>query len=554
MPDMSAQDAREILQTSGAPDPPATTMVRPNGSSAMSRPKGAGVGMKFALVHLSGSRRGETQYFEHPHVILGSDPRADACFPANGHFPVAPLQAEVFQTDCEIRLRNYEPEARTLVNRQPVDEVVLQDKDLIQLGPKGPTLRFRIRPAEYAVCKRLREILQDTRDVAADGRPDGRLAIRTYLSQLAYEISRNASLATQLVVFGLLIVLVGLVGRLVYYNYVTQRAHEQHIVALLKELETSRLSQAELERKTAEERRRMSETLAAHEAETSRLLALLEEQRRKGAPQEEIHALTQRLKTLETERSAAEVLIKRYGPSVCFIYIAYGFVQKGTSDVPSVLLEFTGTGFLVDDKGGVVTNRHIAEPWSMDPRGTAETVKAGLEPKLVKLLAYFPGRPEPYEISLVRFSDQGDVALGQLSPVPKGLIPIPIGRPPPEGISGEALVVLGYPAGVEGVLARMDDKVAVALLKGADHNLGRLVHDIAAQAGIRPLATQGHISDVVPNRIVYDAQTTSGGSGSPVFNSHEELIAVHAAIMTRFGAVGFGVPISRVLELLPSNP
>ena len=200
-----------------------------------------------------------------------------------------------------------------------------------------------------------------------------------------------------------------------------------------------------------------------------------------------------------------------------------------------------------------MTNRHITEPWTMDPRGTSDMAKAGLLPKLVKLLASFPSRPEPYEVSLVRLSDEGDVAQGQLSPVSKGIMSIPIHKPPPQVASGEAVVILGYPAGVEGVLARLEDKTAVEFLKGADHHLRKLVHDIAGQGGIRPLVTQGHISDVVPNRIVYDAQTTAGGSGSPVFNRHGELIAVHAAIKTRFGAVGFGVPITRALELLSPN-
>jgi hypothetical protein len=30
---------------------------------------------------------------------------------------------------------------------------------------------------------------------------------------------------------------------------------------------------------------------------------------------------------------------------------------------------------------------------------------------------------------------------------------------------------------------------------------------------IRPITTQGHMGDVLPDKIVYDAQTTSGGSG-----------------------------------------
>jgi S1-C subfamily serine protease len=460
------------------------------------------------------------------------------------------LQAELYQSECRVRLRNLEPASRTLVNDRPVDDVALADRDLIQLGPKGPTLRFRIRSAEYARCKKLREMLADARDVAGQGRLDGRASVGLFMRQLAYELRRNAPLLTQLAVLGLLVVLIGVVAGFVYYTYTIEQAHQRQIDALLKELQESRLSEAELIRRMNQERRRLAETLAAHEAETNRVLALLEEQRQKGAPQQEIQALAQRLKTLETERTTAEVLIKRYGPSVCFLYLAYGFAQKGSPEPPSVLLEYTGTGFLVDAEGLMVTNRHMTEPWTMDPRATADMVKAGLEPKLVALRAYFPGRPEPYDVSLVRLSDRGDVAIGRLSPIPEGIAPIMIRRPPPRGIPGEAVVVLGYPAGIEGILARIEDKAAVALLKGADHSLQKLVQEVANQAAIRPLATQGHISDVVPNRIIYDAQTTSGGSGSPVFDSHGEVIAVHSAIMTRFGAIGFGVPVDAVLELL----
>ncbi len=72
---------------------------------------------------------------------------------------------------------------------------------------------------------------------------------------------------------------------------------------------------------------------------------------------------------------------------------------------------------------------------------------------------------------------------------------------------------------------------------------------MAQRRAVRPLATQGHIADVVPHRITYDAQTTGGGSGSPVFNDAGQVIAVNGATMTRFGAVSFGEPIGRVLEL-----
>jgi len=509
--------------------------------------------MKFALVHLTGRKRGATEYFDRPWLTLGSDPINDVAFSADGSHPVSPLHAELFQTDCDIRLRNRDPEGGTLVNRKPVPETTLHDKDLIQLGPRGPKLRFRIRPEEYAACKLVREILIDALDVAAEAPQDGRGRIRSFVAQLAYDVRHHASRATQVVVSGLLILLLGTIGGAFYYGYTMRLAYERHVAAMLKELESARLTQADLERRTAEERRRMGEGLAAQQAEIARLFALLEAQRRQGASPEELRTLTRRLQALEAERTSAEALIRRYGPAVCFLYLAYGFVEKGQPGVvPSVLVEYMGTGFLIDHRGLIVTNRHITEPWSMDPSGT-ELVRSGMEPKLVALLAYFPGRTDSHAVTLFRLSDRGDVALARISPVPTGVEPIPLRKPAPKGVAGEAVVVIGYPTGVEGLLARMDDQVATALVKSPGRDLRRLVQDIADRGAVRPLATQGHIGDVLPDRLVYDAQTTGGGSGSPVFNSRGEVIAVNAATMMRFGGASFGVPIGMVLDLLPTD-
>jgi len=55
---------------------------------------------------------------------------------------------------------------------------------------------------------------------------------------------------------------------------------------------------------------------------------------------------------------------------------------------------------------------------------------------------------------------------------------------------------------------------------------------------------------------VYDAPTTQGGSGGPVFNKHGQVIAVEYAVLPRFGGNSFGVPIAYALELmgLPRKP
>ena len=70
-----------------------------------------------------------------------------------------------------------------------------------------------------------------------------------------------------------------------------------------------------------------------------------------------------------------------------------------------------------------------------------------------------------------------------------------------------------------------------------------------------PLSTQGHLGDIVPGHLVYDAQTTGGSSGSPVFNVAGKVIAVNSAYLKPFrGGASFGVPISQALALIPQKP
>jgi S1-C subfamily serine protease len=79
---------------------------------------------------------------------------------------------------------------------------------------------------------------------------------------------------------------------------------------------------------------------------------------------------------------------------------------------------------------------------------------------------------------------------------------------------------------------------------------------LSLQGLIRPSTTQGHIGDITGSDIVYDAPTTQGGSGGPVFNKHGEVIAVEYAVLPRFGGNSFGVPIAYAIELMaaPRKP
>ena len=55
------------------------------------------------------------------------------------------------------------------------------------------------------------------------------------------------------------------------------------------------------------------------------------------------------------------------------------------------------------------------------------------------------------------------------------------------------------------------------------------------------------------DRLVYDAQTTSGGSGGPLFNDSGKVIGVNFAILSGFSGSNFAVPISRAAKLLGTS-
>jgi S1-C subfamily serine protease len=111
-------------------------------------------------------------------------------------------------------------------------------------------------------------------------------------------------------------------------------------------------------------------------------------------------------------------------------------------------------------------------------------------------------------------------------------------------------VLIGYPTGVEGILARIDDATLKQIAQTAGNSTEDLVKELARRKLIRPLATQGHLGVVASDRLVYDAQTTSGGSGGPVFNTGGKVIGVNFAMLTGFAGSNFAVPIAHATKLL----
>jgi serine protease Do len=110
-------------------------------------------------------------------------------------------------------------------------------------------------------------------------------------------------------------------------------------------------------------------------------------------------------------------------------------------------------------------------------------------------------------------------------------------------LSGQPVILMGYATGLAAILARTDEDTAQKILQDSGNDVPAMLRELAKRNLIRPLITQGHIGDILPDKIVFDAQTTSGGSGGPLLNRDGKVVGVTVAVLKGFGGSNFGIPI-----------
>jgi serine protease Do len=295
------------------------------------------------------------------------------------------------------------------------------------------------------------------------------------------------------------------------------------------------------------------------------------------ALQNQLNAVQERLQRLETEGTVAQTIIQSYEPSVCLIHVVVGFRDRTTGlklhyagitstgepvtdehnnpllgiagSGPEVHLDVFGTGFLVSDKGQILTNHHVAEPW-WNNDDLREMTDQGVEPMIVEMMAYFPGVNHGLPITTEKISSDADVALlkGTLSELKIKQIAFADGRR--SVVSGGPVVLLGYPTGLDAILARTGEDTLRSIASATKGDPRQVMEELARRHLIRPVVTQGHIGDVLPDKIIYDAQTTSGGSGGPLFNGEGKVVGINFAMVRNFGGSNFAIPIGYGRSLL----
>ncbi len=499
------------------------------------------------VVHLSGAGESTTQVLSGSSWTIGTSDEAQIRVRGGHGSPAGELHATLSRSGDGYSLRAHPPHT-VWVNGRTVEVQALSSGDLIEIGAEGPLLRFRLQPAGRAPFKTMRQAIADCWTSAARDAGSGLRRLGLFARTVVREVSSEISPLSRVVTLSLVALLVAAIVLLVVRGERLERRleSESRTVAGLEEL------------------------LATSEGEAVSA-AELEEIRREL--ESRIASTTERVDYLEERAGAAERTISEASRSVVFLQGSYGFRDPAdgkplrvavdaegralraadgnaafTTEGEGPLVEalFTGTAFVATADGLLVTNRHVALPWEYD-RDARTVVAQGLEPMMIRLIGYLSGLAEAFEIELALASDDADLAVLRAPAPTHGARPLAFD--PTNAQVGEAVIVMGFPTGIQAMLARADPSF-VEEISEARLGFWQIAERLAAAGQIGPLATRGIIGQATESTIVYDAETTSGGSGGPVLGLDGRVVAVTSAVLTQFGGSNLGVPASLAMELL----
>jgi S1-C subfamily serine protease len=218
-------------------------------------------------------------------------------------------------------------------------------------------------------------------------------------------------------------------------------------------------------------------------------------------------AVTKRGPLSSQELGTIEIF-ERTSPSVVYITtvaLVRDFFTRNVMRVP----QGTGSGFVWDNDGHIVTNYHVL-------RGAREASVTLADQR-------------SYPASLVGVSREHDLAVLHIDVPADHPPPVPIGTSADLHV-GQSVFAIGNPFGLDHTLTT---GVISALGRTIDNDRGGVIEDL----------------------IQTDAAINPGNSGGPLIDSAGRLIGINTAIISPSGAyagIGFAVPVDTVSRVVPS--
>ena len=435
------------------------------------------------------------------------------------------------------------------VNGDRVTARRLENCDMIEFGETGPLSRFCLYGEDKPIRKTVVDILSDSFAYLRVSRQP--LVKRVF--RAVCELLRRLTRETTILFRTTVIIAILALAALAYQQSRSNALLQQRIESGVARLDSFAAAIA----RAGEQALRPSD-LEALRQELGRRLTLDAE----------------RLAALEQRSRASARVIAESMSSVVFLQGAYGFRERSSkrmlrhvvdddgrpliSSVGQPLLalegggpvaerQFTGTGFAVGDGTALITNRHVALPWENDASVNA-LAGQDLEPVMIKFIAYQPGNVAAVPVELLRASEGADLAILKLEDEAASIPGLRFADTAPA--AGNEVIVMGYPTGLRSMLAQSGEAFIEELQKTKDTGFWSVAARLAKEGHITPLASRGIVGQATAATIIYDAETTHGGSGGPVLDTNGSVVAVNTAILPEYGGSNLGVPAAKVRALL----
>lgn len=436
------------------------------------------------------------------------------------------------------------------LNGRAVATEVLRYGDVIEFGETGPLSRYRLYDDRHRPSNTVGEMFGDAASYLRTSR-------RPWPRKLGYavvELLRRLARETSVVFRALVLLSIAVLAWALYQQGRMDDAIRAELESgnLQIDAVASALSQARDEAIRPSDLSALQQDLALRlQTNAERLMAL---EARTGAGRRVVAQAAASVVFLQgayslRDRESGNMLRHVLGPDGVPVHLPNGqpFLSlTGTGPVAEV--QFNGTGFVLADRGVLITNRHVAQPWGKGPGarlGTAE-----MEPVMTRFIGYFPGQPAPVTLSTLAVSDQVDLAVLAMGQRPGAVPGLTLAVEGPE--PGEEVIVMGYPTGLMSLLAQSGTAFVQDLQAAGETGFWKVAERLAAAGLIAPLASRGIVGQATEATVVYDAETTHGGSGGPVLTLDGAVVAVNTAIMPEFGGSNLGVPARHIAALLAS--